>query len=83
MHKNLLTVVGITILFLGIVVTPMTLGLDVRISDRLEIKDAQLSEGNGGLMDSAWPMYCHDVRHTGRSPYGADGNLGVENGDLI
>jgi len=20
-------------------------------------------------MDSAWPMYCHDVRHTGRSPY--------------
>ena len=23
----------------------------------------------GGLMDSAWPMYCHDTRHTGRSPY--------------
>jgi outer membrane protein assembly factor BamB len=22
-----------------------------------------------GLMDSAWPMYCHDVRHTGRSPH--------------
>jgi len=22
-----------------------------------------------GLMDSAWPMYCHDVHHTGRSPY--------------
>ncbi len=22
-----------------------------------------------GLMDSPWPMYCHDVRHTGRSPY--------------
>jgi outer membrane protein assembly factor BamB len=22
-----------------------------------------------GLMNSAWPMYCHDVRHTGRSPY--------------
>ena len=29
-------------------------------------------------MDSAWPMYCHDVRHTGRSPYGATGNTGVE-----
>jgi len=22
-----------------------------------------------GPMDSAWPMKCHDVRHTGRSPY--------------
>jgi hypothetical protein len=21
-----------------------------------------------GLMDSPWPMYCHDARHTGRSP---------------
>ena len=27
------------------------------------------SLGRGGLMDSAWPMYCHDTRHTGRSPY--------------
>ncbi len=25
--------------------------------------------GRSGLMDSAWPMYCHDTRHTGRSPY--------------
>ena len=76
MHKNILTVVGITILFLGIVVTPMTLGYDVK-SDRLEVTESQSSEGNGGLMDSAWPMYCHDVRHTGRSPYGKDGNFGV------
>jgi len=22
-----------------------------------------------GVMDSPWPMYCHDTRHTGRSPY--------------
>lgn len=22
-----------------------------------------------GPLDSAWPMYCHDARHTGRSPY--------------
>ena len=28
--------------------------------------DAVLSSGP---MDSAWPMYCHDTRHTGRSPY--------------
>jgi outer membrane protein assembly factor BamB len=30
-----------------------------------------------GPMDSAWPMFGHDVRHTGRSPFGAKG-IGVE-----
>jgi len=25
-------------------------------------------------MDSPWPMYCHDVRHTGQSLYGTDGD---------
>jgi outer membrane protein assembly factor BamB len=55
----------------------MTLGYDVETSDGLEVKEAQSSAGNGGLMDSAWPMYCHDVRHTGRSPYGKDGNFGI------
>jgi len=34
---------------------------------------------DGGLMDSAWPMYCHDTRHTGRSPYSTTVNPdGVE-----
>jgi outer membrane protein assembly factor BamB len=32
----------------------------------------------GGLMDSAWPMYCHDTRHTGRSPYSTADTSGVE-----
>jgi outer membrane protein assembly factor BamB len=27
------------------------------------------SIGYDGLIDSAWPMYCHDTKHTGRSPY--------------
>jgi outer membrane protein assembly factor BamB len=31
-----------------------------------------------GLMDSAWPMYCHDTRHTGRSPYSTVDNNGYE-----
>ena len=30
-----------------------------------------------GPMDSAWPMFGHDVRHTGRSPFGEKG-IGVE-----
>ncbi len=29
-------------------------------------------------MDSPWPMYCHDVRHTGRCPYTSINNTGVE-----
>jgi len=24
---------------------------------------------NIGIMNSSWPMYCHDIQHTGRSPY--------------
>jgi outer membrane protein assembly factor BamB len=36
----------------------------------------QLIEPTGGPMDSAWPMYCHDIRHTGRSPYSTSGNVG-------
>ena len=32
---------------------------------------------NGGLMNSAWPMYCHDTRHTGRSPYSTVNATGV------
>jgi outer membrane protein assembly factor BamB len=32
----------------------------------------------GPPMDSPWPMYCHDVRHTGRSPYSTTNNMGEE-----
>jgi len=31
-----------------------------------------------GPMDSPWPMYCHDTRHTGQSPYSTAGNQGTE-----
>jgi outer membrane protein assembly factor BamB len=31
-----------------------------------------------GPMDLAWPMYCHDLRHTGRSPYSTVDNHGTE-----
>jgi outer membrane protein assembly factor BamB len=30
------------------------------------------------LMDSPWPMYCHDTLHTGRSPYSTTDNPGIE-----
>jgi outer membrane protein assembly factor BamB len=53
----------------------------VHLSDETfqdEFIGTQSSVDNGGLMDSAWPMYCHDVRHTGRSPYGKEGDYFVE-----
>jgi outer membrane protein assembly factor BamB len=30
-----------------------------------------------GPVDSAWPMFQHDTKHTGLSPFGVTGNLGV------
>ena len=42
--------------------------------NKFEKEGSQSSTGNGGIMDSAWPMYCHDARHTGISPYGKEGN---------
>jgi outer membrane protein assembly factor BamB len=28
----------------------------------------------GGPINSSWPMFHHDIQHTGRSPFGANGN---------
>lgn len=38
----------------------------------------KITGGRLDLMDSPWPMYCHDVRHTGRSPYSTVNTTGVE-----
>jgi len=32
----------------------------------------------GGPINSSWPMYCHDVHHTGGSPYSTANNTGYE-----
>ncbi len=36
--------------------------------------NTEASMDGGGLMNSSWPMYCHDTHHTGRSPYNTTGN---------
>ena len=33
---------------------------------------------SSGPMNSSWPMYCHDARHTSRSPYSTANNPYVE-----
>ena len=57
-------------------------------SDCFDIDESQVSSDTFysmeegffvGPVDSAWPMKCHDNRHTGRSPYSTAGNPdGVE-----
>ena len=43
-------------------------------SNDVNIKTSSVS----GLMDSAWPMFGHDVVHTCRSSYSTENNSGVE-----
>ena len=45
---------------------------------KIPVKMESTLSVNLGLLDSAWPMYCHDVRHTGRSPYSTEDNPGDE-----
>ena len=41
-------------------------------------KKEQQKLNSSGLMDSAWPMYCNGVRHTGQSPFKTDNITGIE-----
>lgn len=65
--KNNLPVVGLIIFFI-LLVTPITHGVFIK-SDILEIIDNANTTSNRPPQNSAWPMFMHDVRHTGRSPY--------------
>jgi len=46
----------------------------------LELKDVDMPpvESVNGPMDSAWPMKCHDLHHTSRSPYSTASVTGLE-----
>jgi outer membrane protein assembly factor BamB len=49
----------------------------VGVSNQVTV-DASEVPSDGGLQDSAWPMFHHDTKHTGRSPFGPAGNWPVE-----
>jgi outer membrane protein assembly factor BamB len=80
--KNMLfrkgLVVGILVLMLLI---PSTFAVDVKngkeiVSINLDdktLKDS-ITKVNKNPLSSPWPMYCHDVRHTGRSEYSTANN---------
>ncbi len=55
--------------------------LDLRQDQSIVKKSQYLVHTDGikkGPMDSAWPMFGHDVVHTCRSPYSTENNTGVE-----
>jgi outer membrane protein assembly factor BamB len=64
----------ISLLVLFLMVSSSLVGVSNQVTD-------DLSEvlSDGGLQDSAWPMFQHDTRHTGRSQYapGQNGNLPI------
>jgi outer membrane protein assembly factor BamB len=45
-------------------------GVSNQAEDIVVEEEQQVTTSSGSSpMDSAWPMYCHDTRHTGRSSY--------------
>ena len=45
---------------------------------KTEDGESQSTIFSGGLMESAWPMKCHDIHHTSQSPYSTANNSGYE-----
>jgi len=60
-------VLTLIFLFMVSVITPMTLGYNIRISDDRIIAKEELKKSLNAPLDSEWPMYQHDVAHTGYS----------------
>lgn len=69
---------GITFLLIFSVLTPTVIGYIVRQEKLRNSVELPEITGNSGLIDSAWPMKCHDLNHTGRSQYSTIDNLGIE-----
>jgi hypothetical protein len=75
LNKNILAI-GIVFLFIVSSVTPIVFGYNVRISNEKEIQSTVSYDD--GLMDSVWPMKCHDNHHTSQSPYSTADNSYIE-----
>ena len=69
MKKSILSL-GIIFLFIISILTPIVISNNTNTSNEIVSE----STGDDGLMNSSWPMFQHDVRHTGCSPYGKSGN---------
>jgi outer membrane protein assembly factor BamB len=71
-------------LFIILALSPIVLGNNIRIFninnivEKSEIDSFNVQQLDGPPMNYPWPMYCHDARHTGRSPYSTADNPGLE-----
>lgn len=65
------------ILAIGVVAL-MIVGSGTAFSIPIKTVSLIESKNDDGLQDSPWPMFSHDVRHTGRSPYDTSMNEGIE-----
>jgi outer membrane protein assembly factor BamB len=43
---------------------------------RFHSKNGKQTESIHGVMNSSWPIYCHDIHHTGQSSYSTITNMG-------
>ena len=71
---NWIFIIGI---FLLLLITPISFGQNQIISNH-EISDLEaISHSFDNSSDHFWPMFCHDARHTGRSPFSTIENFGT------
>jgi outer membrane protein assembly factor BamB len=61
----------ISLLVLFLMVSSSLVGVSNQVTDDTDTLETPI---DGGLMNSPWPMYCHDSKHTGRSPYNTEDN---------
>jgi outer membrane protein assembly factor BamB len=76
-YKNSIVVLSLIVLFIISAMNNLVSG------NKSEFNNLQSNEWtnvsfNGGLMNSSWPMFHHDTKHSGRSPYGPAGNWPLE-----
>lgn len=57
----------ISLLVLFLLLSTSIAGISTQKEKVTTEKSSTISDG--GLMNSSWPMCCHDTRHTGLSPY--------------
>ena len=68
-------------LFIILILISTTVNVSSQNQDKIQLENKlieQTSSRDGGLMNSSWPMKCHDQRHTSQSPYSTADNPGLE-----
>jgi hypothetical protein len=71
MKKHLVPIL-VTILFIVSTVSPIVIGFEADAVSEMAVEvEPKLTKS--GMTHHIWPMFGHDIRHTGRSPYGMKG----------